>query len=450
MKITNLLRTTKAKLGISLLAVALIAGVATQAQARTQYTDGGMGTSKTPVFNEFYDVPNGVGDEADFVRLKTKAGTNGDYISTLNDDCAVGDAFNVRTYIHNGADPEYNDTGEAIARNTVLAMNAELGDGKAFDFSSTISASNAASVSDSGTLQCQGNVRLKLVPKSVQAYSKPVGGFYALPDTSVNGTTQIGSRVAGDGNVYGCWDDRVIVVYEVVVEQIPEEPKAEFSCDLLEVLKLSDRTYKFTVKASATNTEITDYKFNVKGGGDFDLAQQGNVAVLTVEQAGDYTVRAQVVTADGTTEYNDACTKKVTAAEEPKVPTYSCDLLQYKHLGGRKYRFTTTASASGGATVKQYTYDFGQGEETVVVDRSQYDYEFKTEGDKTVRVAVDFNVGDNVETKSDADCVVTVPATTEQPPKELPKTGAGAVMGLFTAVTAAGTLVHRTATSRRG
>lgn len=294
MKLTNLLQSAKAKLGLGLLAVTLLAGLATgTTQARTEYQSGGTGTSKTPVFNEFYNVPNGVGDEADFVRVKTAEGDNSAYTNDLSDNCASGDKFTVRTYVHNGADPDFNATGEAVARNTVVAMNAQFAERKDFTFTSTISADNAASITDSAKLVCGDNVKLKLVPKSVQAYSKPIGGYYDLPDSSVNGTVKIGSRTQGSGDVYACWDDRIIIVYEVVVEELPEEVTPVYSCDLLTIVAIANKERSFVFRASATAKDgatIKDYVYDFGDGSD-DMVTDKDEVTHTYTKSGKFVTR---------------------------------------------------------------------------------------------------------------------------------------------------------------
>lgn len=413
-----------------------------------QYTGEDTAPLDAPGFNAYTGVPS-VGNEADFVRVKEAGEANSAYRNTIDKICEDGDVFNVWMYVHNGAgaDGNNNGSGPSVAKDVTARVDLDNdAPMSSFDLTGFISSSNAGNLSDGAVIDCgDKKYELSYVANSAKAFLDLPNQTVNVPSAIVGNGTPIGTN-ALDGNVWGCWDQRVWLGLDVVVKEIEEEPEVAFSCDLLEVIKLSDRSFKFTVKASATNTEITDYKFSVKGGGEFDLNQQDNVAVLTVEEPGDYTVRAQVVTADGTTAYNDACTKKVTAEEEPSVPTYSCDLLQYKHISGRKYRFTTTASASGGAKVKHYTYNFAG--ETVVTDKSVYDYEFDGDGNKDVSVEVAFDVNDTTQTKTNEDCAVTVKVVKDQPEK-LPETGAGAIAGLFTAVTAAGTLSHRFVTGRK-
>lgn len=307
-----------------LVAVSAI-GFSGTAQARIQYSPNGNGTSATPVFNQFYDVPNGTGDEADFVRVKPKAGGNADYVSTLNDACNVGSSFNIRTYVHNGADPSMNGNGSgtAVAHNVVLRQTAPLNKSqKSFTFESTVSASNAASVTDSATLNCNGNtVKLSLVANSVQTYSKSLG-FQGAPDSSVNGTLNLGSRTQGSGDVWACWDDRVIVVYEVKVEAVPPVV-GDGVCKVTDVAVLNQD--KRNVRASVTGVTtgqgatIVGYEINW---GDGSAVSTKQTDTHTYTKDGTYKIvgRVQVKLADGTIKWvvSDACTRTVTF--KPGVP----------------------------------------------------------------------------------------------------------------------------------
>jgi len=222
-----------------------------------QYDANGTSTTSTPAFNAFCNVPDGVGNEADFVRVRPSTGddtspaNNDAYVDTLNAACNDGDAFDVRTYIHNGASPDYNGngSGSAVAHNVQLAMTAPLGStNSSFTFGSTVSASNAATVHDTGTLKCNNGkeVKLSLVPNTVHIYSKPYGGWKSLGDQAVNGTTKVGSPTLGSGDQWACWDYRVVVVYEVKVTVIPPKPVVNAACTLFTIDALSGRTVKVT------------------------------------------------------------------------------------------------------------------------------------------------------------------------------------------------------------
>lgn len=314
---------------LATIAIALI-GSARVSAAQIPYNPGGTGTSTTPAFNVFTGVPNGVGNEADFVKLRTSTGdpkvvpTANPFIDPVNDDCKVGDMYDIRTYVHNGADPRYNNNGSgtAVARNTHVSMSAPVNQtGKNFTFRSVISASNANSVVDTGTLNCGSDVRLELVPQSVHVYSKNTG-WNKVADGSVNGTLKIGSEVLGSGDVFACWDGRVLVVYVVKVVEVPQEPV--YTCDLLTVTKIADRKYKFDVKYTARNgATFKEVRF------DYGDGQTGTDAEHTFAKDGTYNVVATavfMVNGQERTATSDACAKQVTVT--PK----NCPVPGKEHL----------------------------------------------------------------------------------------------------------------------
>lgn len=317
--------------------VAMVMTVATQVNAaQIPYVPGQpLPSIETPVFNTYTDVPFGVGNEADFVRVRPSTGdvtNNGStgqrnslYVDSLNAACNVGDMYDVRTYIHNGADADFNNNGagSAVAHNTTVTMRAPLNEtGKNFTFSSTISASNAASVSDTGRLNCSGqNVRLQLVPQSVKVYSKALG-WKTASDSAVNGSLKVGTHQFGSGDVWGCWDERVLVAYVVKVVEVPQVPMA--SCDLLTVTALGDRRYKFDVKYTARNgAEFKGVSFNYGDG------NTGAEDEHTYDRDGTFTVVATVtfmINGAEVTKTSDACAKPVTVTPE------NCPIPGKEHL----------------------------------------------------------------------------------------------------------------------
>ena len=189
---------------------------------------------KEAAFNLYKDVPHGVGDESDFVRLRESTGSptipavDNNFVDPLNATCDVGDRFDVRAYIHNSARESKNNDGDgpAVAHDVSLSTGAPIGEtGNNFVFEATISSSNAATVTDSGTLNCENEVKLEFVPGSVYVYSQQYG-WQNASDSAVNGSMPVGSPEFGVSEVWGCWQYRVVVVYQVEVKEkpVPEEP----------------------------------------------------------------------------------------------------------------------------------------------------------------------------------------------------------------------------------
>jgi hypothetical protein len=433
-------------------------GSSAQAQP---YVEGITGTSTTPQFNIFTGVPV-TGNESDFVRLRksngdpTSSAATNQFINELSAACNVGDKFDIRSYVHNGASPNSNDNGNgtAVARNTTISLTASLGgNSDRFVFGSTISASNAGSVSDTGFLNCSENVRLKLVPNTI--HSSAAGVWVDRSDTAVNGTMPIGSRNATNGELWACWDERVMVVYTVEIVEIPVEvPDPVYTCDLLSVVAINNRKFKFTTNATAKNGAVAaDYTYNF-GDGNSKTVSGSNMVEHTYEKSGDYKSTVTVgfsVTQDGATTRQTAtsvdCEKTIKV--DIKAPVYACEMFKLT-LSGRKATVTFLPVASNGATFKDATIVFkadGSIKQKVVTNNKNDDGKVgsvHTYDDKAkslvATVAVRFNVGDEVKEVACGASAVLGAATT----KVLPDTGAGSIVGLLAAVTIAGAVAHRT------
>lgn len=326
---------------IMALFVMAVIGTGRVSAACNQY-DPNATTPTTPVFNNICNVPNGVGNEPDFVRIrKSTNGNNEDnqnnptYANSLSDACVAGSKYDVWTYIHNNAVSGYNDNGagSAVAHNVMLAMTAPLGTTNTnFNFMSAVSASNAAGVQDTATLNCgTHSVKLTLVPTTVHIYSQQYN-WNNLPDSAVNGTTKIGSPTLGSGDQWGCWEYRVVVVYQVTVNEIPTPPTPSTgSCKAVDVTTdNASRKVSVKVNGEVSNAQIIGYQIDF---GDGMVVNQ-QTATHTYAKDGTYVIvtRVQVKFADGHTEWltSTACTKQVTFKNNvpvtPVTPTTPSEL----------------------------------------------------------------------------------------------------------------------------
>ncbi len=240
-----------------------------------QYNPNGFTTSSTPVFNNICGAPEGVNNESDFVRIRPDLDGNDEDNSTnnpaytvggINAACNTGDKFDIWNYLHNDASQDDNDNGagSAVAHNVQTHMTAPLGTtSSSFNFGDTVTASNAASVTDSASLSCGGTqVKLSIVPGSVHIYSIPYNGWENLSDSSVNSAVSLGSPSLGSGDMWGCWNYRMVIVYQVQVTRPTPPPQVTATCNLFTVLANTDRTVtvnQFTytgVNASFKNAVI--------------------------------------------------------------------------------------------------------------------------------------------------------------------------------------------------
>jgi len=229
-----------------------------------------MTTSSTPVFNNICGVPS-YGDESDFLRIRVNNGgaaygagnTFTDSVSTV---CNDGDKFDIKSYLHNDAEPQYNSgAGTGIAHNVAMANSSPLGTtSSSFNFSSRITANNAASVFDTAKLNCSGGpVTLTLVPNSALLEREFTnGGVTPLADSAANGSIPISSDPAVYGDVPGCWNYRVQVAYTVIVHKAPQQ-QASGTCDMLSIAAAPNRTVNITALNSTTNNStVTGVNIN--------------------------------------------------------------------------------------------------------------------------------------------------------------------------------------------
>jgi plastocyanin len=333
----NIRRLLKSLIATGTMAAVIVAGVGHVSAAQIDYHNPNNQKIQTPRFNGYTNVP-AVGNEADFVRLRNSTGdptvsaTQSNFIDPLNDDCKVGDKYDIRTYVHNIANDEFNGdggNGSAVAHNVTVRMQAPLNTtDDRFTFTSNISASNAATVTDTGRLNCGQDVRLKLVPQTVKVFSTNTG-WNSAPDSAVNGSLRIGSEQVGSGDVWGCWQHRVVVVYVVEVVKKPTPPKPSRAvCDLLSLTVVDSRKVRARVSATTQNATILGYRINW---GDNNVSNEQEDE-HTYAEAGNYTIvgSVRVRYANGTEEWitSDACKKKVTFKEEVE----NCPLPGKEHL----------------------------------------------------------------------------------------------------------------------
>lgn len=288
-------------------------------------------TLSTPVFNNFCNAPNGIGNENDFVRIRQSS--NGDDTDNINNPhfsdplsaaCSAGDKFDIWTYIHNDAASGFNNNGAgtSVAHNVKLNLEAQLNVPKtSFTFTSTVTATNAVTAKDTATLNC-GNktVKLTLVPTSVHTYSQQYGGWKDLNGNVVNGGAfAIGSPTLGSGDFWACFEYREVVVYQVEVKEIPQEQPQSLTCSLLELSAIDTKSRKLHAKVTGTTQNgatITGYKIEW-GDNGFDSVQEGDHTFADFNK--EYTITGTVtgtVNGQPASDSNANCVKKITFTKE--------------------------------------------------------------------------------------------------------------------------------------
>lgn len=290
--------------------------------AAIPYAGDNTQPTATPTFNAYTGVPS-VGDESDFLRGKVSTGTG--YVNDVKDACANGSRYTLRVYVHNGASDQKNDNGNgsSVAKNTKAKVALPTTAASKLTLNSSITASNAATATDGMTIDCgTKKVTLNYVAGSAKQYTK-VGGTVPLNDSIATTGAPIGT-VTPNGDVWGCWDQRVWILLTVEVKDVVETPKPVETkpvekapvCEEIAIVR-KDRTYTVTaVKTTLNGAKITDMKINFGEGGPKDAK---NLPVAhTYVKDGTYTIKA-VVTTDKNTMDMTKCAQVVNITT-PIVP----------------------------------------------------------------------------------------------------------------------------------
>ncbi len=452
------------------------------------YTGDTTVASPVPAFNVFtgnLPPPAPAGGEQDFFqgRVPVVSGdlkdTHTPYADPTSTDCTDGKIIQMRVYVHNGASADANNggNGPSVAHGTRVKVSLPTGEAANFNPNATISASNAAAVSDGLTINCNGqSVKLQYVAGSASQYSMGTG-FVPLSDSIISSGVPIRSeQVAGD--VWGCWNERVYVLLAVkVVKNTP--PPATYTCDLFTIAADVNRKVKVTsFKTSATNGAVFTNAVVNWGDSSADTTAANIVGqthqytkddTYTVTATAHFTLNGQPVTASGPN-----CVQQITVKTNTTTPVYTCDMFDITADVNRLVkvtRFETTAQ--NGAVFKNVVVDWDDSSSNttstnIVGQTHQLD---KSKDTFTITATAHFTLNGQDVTATSAQCskqvafkgdtppIVTPPPTTPGTPPVTPtspgapsrlvNTGPGSVAALFAVVAAAGTLAHRRFLSRR-
>lgn len=213
----NLLAKLPKKLLVLVLTVAVFAGLGTAAVANfgpdrptKQWTQQENGFDYV-TFNSFTDVPNGIGDERDFLRAGVD-GRDGDWIDPVN-DVKNNDTITAKIYVHNNADKLLNDKpgNPGIAKDVNVRVEIPSGLSIEHEVKSYIYASNAQPKTVFDTVDINsinGSLaQLKFVPGSVKM------GNQTLSDSIF---TQAGVNLP---DMKGCFEYIREITFELKVEK---------------------------------------------------------------------------------------------------------------------------------------------------------------------------------------------------------------------------------------
>jgi hypothetical protein len=355
----NLLNKLKAGFAATAVSFVALATFASPIVSAIPYTGDNTPPAPAPAFNVYTGVPS-EGNEADFFRGKVEGDTSAS-VNDVRSSCETGKRFTLRVYVHNGASVDLNNggNGPSVAKNSKVKVDLKNATAKsAFAPEAAISASNAATVNDGMTITCTDGktVNLNYVTGTAKQFSR--AGTKALSDSIVTTGALVGTDNP-DGNVWGCWEQRVYVTLTVEVKEAPKPVVGDGVCKVTDVtiVDRSKRTVKSTVTGVTTGqgASIVGYEINW---GDGTITK--NISdTHTYAKDGTYTItaRVQVRMPDGTTKWvtSPECTRKVTfeAGKPPVVPPVTppttITTLPETGVGGLAGIFTGTTVLAAGA-----------------------------------------------------------------------------------------------------
>lgn len=474
-----------------------------------------VGSMNGPVFNSFINTPS-YGDERSFLdAARTDQTAAGSFKNVLPDVTDGSKEIVVRMYVHNNANQSTNADGTGIARNAKVRIAVPTATSNVLRARGYISADNATPqlVEDTVDFTATEDFNIAYIPGSAVLYDNDnFANGVALSDSIVTTGAPIGSD-ALDGNFKGCFEFEAVVQVRLkvtpkgnpdidFVKEVRQKDTTEWKKevnakpgDTVEWLLTTDNTGPSVLNDITIRDVLPPHVELVPGSVKWIDAQQnavqddgplfdgginvGNYApgggfymLFATKVLGDFDpceIRVRnvgYVKSEQTDEIGDDAdviiTREDCEPEEEEKPIYRCEAISAPQLvKGLTYKFTTDATATNGATIKQYNYEFTGNDykETMTTNQSEgmVEHTFPRPDDYVISVSVDFNVDGEVKSDSGAECktALNIPTEPETPPvtplapTTLPETGAGSVLGLFAGTSAIGAFIHRLLLTRR-
>lgn len=297
-------------------ATVLFVANAGQHVAAIPYSGDSTPPASGPQFNVYTGVPE-EGNESDFFRGKVAGNPQAVSTNVVDSTCENGQQFTLRVYVHNGATESLNGNGDgpSVAKDTKVKVNLNNANAQSqFVPDATISSSNAGSVNDDMTIRCSDGrvVKLSYVDNTATQFTR--AGSKPIDDDALFTTGALVGTDNPDGNVWGCWSQRVYVTFNVVVEEAPKPVTPSYVCKVTDVKVDDVKTRKVTAIVNGTVTNgatIVGYEINW-GDGSKSNKQTDSHAYA---KDGSYTIvgRVQVKLPNGEVKWVDSnnCVKVV-------------------------------------------------------------------------------------------------------------------------------------------
>jgi uncharacterized repeat protein (TIGR01451 family) len=499
---------------IALVAVATISAVSAWSPERPTYTIEKPAPHVT--FNSITNNPN-EGDERAFFEVKDATHTGkGGFLGKA--DVTDGQTLLLRVYVHNNAADNLNGKnfdGPGVAKNTKVRVHLPTAIQNKMSANAYISADNAKPKVVASTIDLTGknsaNFGLEYVKGSAVAYTNAVPKGIKLSDSIVGSNgARIGYKQA-DGIVPGCFKYDAIVTLKVKVkmprykidktvrhegqtsndwkESIKAKPgknvewrigfentgKTELKQVLIadqvptgltvvpNSIKLFNGNYPqgHTFPNSAIQKNGRDVHVNI---GNYNPGIRAVVTFKTkiadekaLKCGTNRLVNRAFATPKGFGSVNDVANvviERECKEEKPELKKPVCDLLELKKLGGRKVEATVKYTVND-AKFKSVTFDFGDGSNPLLTDKTTVEHTYAGDGEYTISAKVHLTLDGKDIVVDGEQCTAKVkfetPEKPEKPkkPEQLPVTGAGSIAGIFAATSAAGAIAHRIVLGRR-
>jgi uncharacterized repeat protein (TIGR01451 family) len=225
-----------------------------------------------------------------------------------------------------------------------------------------------------------------------------------------------------DATVYTCKEQTLTNTGKMSAPGLPSKcdtadvnekcaPKPAYSCDALTADQTARTAFNFTAKASASNgATIAGYTYDFGDGNNKtnNTTSGTDTTSHTYDKAGTYNVTVTaLIKADGDKQATSEKCKTTVKVNE--APSAACTDLTLTKSDSRNVTAKVTYTTSGGATLKNVSYDFGDSTAIVNSTSTTATHQFAQDGSYTVKATLSFN---GSETVADQHCQANITIVT--------------------------------------
>lgn len=209
------------------------------------------------------------------------------------------------------------------------------------------------------------------------------------------------------------------------VKGTPTGKAPEYSCNMLNVKQTNRTTFSYTTDVTALHgATVAKLVYDFGDGTSQTVTSASQTVTHEYAKEGTFTTKVTIyVSVNGETKTVTSvhCAKSVEVKPVLQTPAYACSALTPTTINkeNRQYRFTVKTTQSGGATLKDAAFNFGDGQSITGVQPSDAstassEHTFAKAGSYTIVATVNFNVAGNVKSVT---CQATI-SPEQTPPQE--------------------------------